>query len=926
VPSEAAGSDIVLLIDVNGEACVVDGDGNPRLGLTNINSTFARELGEPGKRVVPFAAPARGGERVELWADAGANDLLGERQQNGTLATACIARRNPELWALSYDFEVLHDLVRHLPESDGHARYLNDMLRRAADRLAELNDTNAAAARTVLAPALVMKSGVTALAVSAIGHAHMDLAWLWPIRETIRKTARTFATVLAFMDRYPDYFFGASQPQQYAWLKRHYPQLYQRVAARIAEGRWEPQGAMWVEADLNVSGGEALVRQLLYGKRFFREEFGHEITCLWEPDVFGSSGALPQLLVKSGVTCYMTQKLSWNLVTKHPHHTFWWQGIDGSKVLAHFPPEDTYNGPALPHAVLKATRNFIDAPVSDRILMLFGIGDGGGGPGEEHLERLARERDLAGLVPIVQEPARSFFDHIAKGADRYATWVGELYLERCQGCYTTQARNKRFNRKMELALRELEFACAAAAHLTGHPYPHDRLEEIWKEVLLYQFHDILPGSSITRVYDESLARYADLLREVEELTKAADTAIASAIEAGKAVKPVVIANSLSWQRTEWLKLEATWIEAKVPPMGYAVIDAASPTRPNRPRATQTTLENEVLRLAFDRSGAIVTCHDKEHARDVLAPGAVGNALAVYRDAGDAWDIPMDYRNRAPERFWLEDISSHEDGPRAYLRMRYRYGQSTLEQEVALHAGSRRINFVTAVDWRESGRMLRTSFPVSITDREATCGIQFGSIRRPTHADQPADAAKFEVCAHKWVDLSDGAYGVAILDDCKYGHHVRDCVLDLALLRSTHAPDPQADRAHHSFTYALYPHAGDHVAGGVVRAAYALNVPLRPLGPPRGALLPPIASWFAMDAPDIVIETVKQAEDGNGIIVRMYESAGIATQATLSCGLAVAAASMTNLMEEGGTPLQLTQDGVKFRFHPFEIHTVRLSPG
>jgi len=517
------------------------------------------------------------------------------------------------------------------------------------------------------------------------------------------------------------------------------------------------------------------------------------------------------------------------------------------------------------------------------------------------------------------------FNHIALGADRYATWRGELYLERHQGCYTTQARNKRFNRKLELALRDLEFVAAAAAHLAGHPYPHDRLEAIWKEALLYQFHDILPGSSITRVYDESLARYEVLLRETEALTAAADAALAGAIVPGEAARPMIVANSLSWERTQWVNLDGAWIEATVPSMGYAVVDTASPARPQQPRASGLLLENDVLRLSFDASGAMTACYDKELRREVLASGAVGNVLAVYHDAGDAWDIPMDYRDRPPERFRLDSISAHEDGPRAFLHMHYRYGQSVLDQDVVLHAGSRRVDFVTTVDWRESGRMLRTCFPVAIATREATCGIQFGSIRRPTHADQPADAAKFEVCAHKWVDLSDGTYGTAILDDCKYGHRVHDCVLDLNLLRSTHAPDPIADRAQHAFTYALYPHAGDHVPGGVVRAAYEMNVPLRPIGRPHGSVLPACASWLRIDASGIVVETVKQAEDRHGIIVRLYESAGAATTATLACGFHLARAVITDLMENDGAPLPVGDRGMTLDFHPFEILTVRLVP-
>ncbi len=467
------------------------------------------------------------------------------------------------------------DLLPLLPPDSARAAEIREALAAARGALHKFSAAEAERARALLAPALGKRGDDAGVTVSAVGHAHIDLAWLWPLRETVRKSARTFATALALMERYPDYVFGASQPQQYDWVKRHHPGLYARIKERVAEGRWEPQGAMWVEADLNLTGGEALVRQILYGKRFFRDEFGVEPACLWEPDVFGCSGAVPQLLAKSGVEFFMTQKLSWNWVTRHPHHTFWWEGIDGSKVLAHFPPEDTYNSSAAPRAVHKAATSFLEKSVSDRVLLLFGIGDGGGGPGEEHLEFLAREKNLAGLAPVVQEPSHAFFRHIAKDAARYPTWRGELYLERHQGTYTTQARSKRYNRKLELALRELEFASAMAAELAGHVYPHARLEEIWKEVLLYQFHDILPGSSIARVYDESLARYAALAAEIAELTAAADATLLGAIGRGAAVRPVTVLNSLSWQRDEWLRLGAGWVRASVPPLGYAVIDEAA---------------------------------------------------------------------------------------------------------------------------------------------------------------------------------------------------------------------------------------------------------------------------------------------------------------------------------------------------------------
>ena len=926
VPAAAAGKDVVLLIDVNGEACVVDDRGRPKLGLTNASSAFSRHLGHPGKCVVPFRAPAAGGETVELWVEAGANDLFGNRQQNGTLRRAQIAIRSPGLCALQYDFAVARELMRNLPRQNLRARELRETLSRACEVLHHFTEEEAAAARALIAPALARRGGGPSPTITAVGHAHMDLAWLWPVRETIRKSARTFSTALDLLERYPDYIFGASQPQQYEWVKGYHPDLYRRIQQRVAEGRWEVQGPMWVEADLNLPGGESLVRQILYGKRFWRNEFGKDTTILWAPDCFGFPGSLPQILAQAGVPCFMTQKLSWNLVTKHPHHTFWWQGIDGSRVLAHMPPEATYNSSAGPRAVLAAARNFIDKPLSDRCLMLFGIGNGGGGPGEEHIERLAREKNLDGLWPVKQEPAEAFFRHIAEADARYASWVGELYLERHQGTYTTQGGIKRSNRKLELALRELEFTAAMAEQFGGASYPQQALDRIWKELLLYQFHDILPGSSISRVYQETHARYAVLAGEIEALTREAEAALCRRIDGSSMKVPVVVMNSLSWGRTAWLEIGGKWVETTVPALGYAVVDAAVGADCVAPGVSPALLENETLRIAFNPDGSISSCFDKEHGREAIARGATGNVLAVYRDDGDAWDIPMDYRDIAPRRFLLESAETFAQGPRAGVRHTYRFGRSQLCQEVVLFSGSRRVDFITTVDWQESASMLRTSFPVDVAATEATCEIQFGSIRRPTHRNTPADAAKFEVCAHKWVDLSDRGYGVALLNDCKYGHRVHGSILDLDLLRSPAYPDPMADRGRHCFTYSLYPHAGDHVIGAVARAGYELNVPLRPLSSTVGdGPLPQSTSWFEIQAPNIIVETVKRAEDGRGLIVRLYEAAGASTRTVLRCGLAPALAASTNLIEEDERPLEIAGSAVELAFRPFEIRTLRIEP-
>jgi alpha-mannosidase len=918
IPESAQGNSVVLLIDLSGEAAVVDDEGSPILGLTTVSSEFDLSLGRPGKRVVPWSQRAQSGEHVDLWADAGCNDLFGKYQDSGTLKEAHIARYDEEMFQLYHDFAVLHELMTQLPPEKARYQRILTALRKVSNSLVEYSAEEVQQARAILAGELAKTGGTPSLTMSAIGHAHIDLAWLWPIRETIRKGARTFSTVLANMERYPDYVFGASQPQLYQWMKDFYPKLYTKIQDKVAEGRWETQGAMWVEPDTNISGGEALVRQILYGKRFFREEFGTNPAMLWLPDVFGYTAALPQILKKAGVDYFLTIKISWNTFNVFPHHTFFWQGIDGTRILVHMPPEGTYNSSAAPRAVMAAEKNFADKAVSEYSALLYGIGDGGGGAGTEHLERLAREKNLDGLAPVQQEYMETFFKRIAQDTSEYKTWDGELYLEKHQGTYTTQARNKRFNRKMELALRDLEFIATLAHRTAGHHYPIEELEAIWKEILLYQFHDILPGSSITRVYDESLARYQLLFEQTQQLLNTAQTAL---IQPATNTTSVTVFNSLSWERSTWLQIQGQWCYVTVPSMGYTTINPATTIQDDR-RYTQTTdtLENDILRIQFSPDGSIQSIFDKEYQREVLADGTSANKLAVYLDEGDAWDFPIAYAEQTPRYFTLEKTEAFHDGPQSVIEQHYRFGHSTLQQRIKLIAGSRRIDFVTTVDWHEQHKMLRTSFPVNILTSEVTCDIQFGSIKRPTHSNTSWDMAKYEICAHKWVDLSQWDYGVALLNDCKYGHKVSGNTLDLNLLRSPSYPDPQADQAQHEFTYALYPHMGNHINGKVIQAGYELNVPLSYV---PGESYTPSTSLVQVEAENIIIETVKKAEESDDIILRLYEAAGASTRTTLKFDKEIASIWHTNLLEEQEEQIHHQNKSVAISLSPFEILTLRI---
>lgn len=944
VPESAKGAKVVLLIDVNGELCLVDEEGSPRQGLTNINSEFDYSLGLPGKRVVHVSEASTGLTTIDLWGDAGCNDLFG-RYRSGTLKEAVIAICREELRQLYYDGEVLLETAERLPAGSARKERILQALYEVSLLMTELTDERIACARDMLREQLAKRGGDPVLTIHAVGHAHIDLAWLWPIRETIRKGARTFSTALRMLERYPDYVFGASQPQLYDWMKRHYPKLYGEIVRRVNEGRWEPQGAMWVEADTNVPGGESLVRQLLYGKRFFRQEFGQEMKTLWMPDVFGYTASLPQLLKKAGVDYMMTQKLSWSAYNRHPHHTFMWEGIDGSRVLMHMPPEDTYNSPAAPRSIVKAETDYLDKNVSEHCLMLFGIGDGGGGPGEEHLERLSREKNLLGLSPVVQTPSSVLFEKLEQNADRYQTWRGELYLEKHQGTLTSQARSKRYNRKLEKALRELEFAASLAGTLGEYPYPAEDLELIWKEVLLYQFHDILPGSSIKRVYDESLERYALLQERVDSMIAEAYGSIVRRMPHKQAArKPLVLFNSLPWEREEWVKEGGRWIRATVPPMGYALVEPAdtddvlaeSAAAAEAPEAAYELgasaeghgLENDLLRVTFSSDGLIVSIYDKEYRREVVQADAKANDLRVYDDDGDAWDFRQDYRMTGGMALELEESSAFADGPTTGLVHRYRFGESRLTQKVVLIRGSRRIDFVTDVDWRESGKMLRTSFPVNVRTDTVNCEIQFGYLKRPTHRNTMWDYAKDEICAHHWIDLSEPDYGVALLNDCKYGHRAEGGTLDLNLLRSPSYPDPEADLAEHSFTYSLYPHPGDHVQAEVYRRGYELNVPLQAVAADaESGEADTLAETFAflqLIHPNVMVEAVKQAEDGDDLIVRLYETAGTRVRASLRPGFEVRKAWQSDLMEQKLEAIPVEDGEIGLAFAPFDILTLRLS--
>jgi alpha-mannosidase len=895
IPNEWRGADVVLRLQLGYTGMVGFGaegliweNGTPIQGVNPKHSTY---------RITP---KAEGGEDVHVLLEAAANPVVDldarpaapyQPDFNGQplfrLDRAELAVCNRDVEALALDMDVLLDLYDHLPLDQARARRI---LRALTKVLHELDYSDiggsAARAREHLAPALSTPAPASTHRLWAVGNAHIDTAWLWPFRETVRKCARTFSTALRLMEEYPDYRFACSQPQQLAWVKQHYPELFARIQERVADGRFELVGAMWVEADCNVPSGESLVRQILFGTHFLEDEFGVTPDEVWLPDVFGYSASLPQIMRHAGIGRFLTQKLSWSTLNRIPHHTFWWEGIDGSRVITHFPPADTYNGDFSLDQLAHNATSFKDHDIAASSLYLFGYGDGGGGPTRELLEKAARLQDTEGAPKITLATVESFWEEaetdLAAAGDDAGAWVGELYLEFHRGTYTTSAMSKRENRTLELLLREAELWCTAA----GSTYPAASLDAAWKDLLLLQFHDVLPGTSISWVYDDSRRIYGDVRAAAHAAVDMGASALLEDVDTTGMRDPVALLNP------------APVDQAGVPALGYRVVEGDE----------VAAAEEPMLQLVFDDAGRITSIHDVQADREVLA-GPAG--LILFEDRPphwDAWDVDASYVDKG------ETLVGEVDGN----VVTYRFGGSTITQTITVHG--RRVDFATDVDWQENRKLLKAAFPVAVHTRRATFEIQYGHVERPTHRNTSWDVARFEVCGHKWADLSEPGYGVALLNDCKYGYDVVGNTLRLSLLRASQSPAPDIDRGRHRFTYSLMPHVGDLREAGVIDEAYRLNMPLRriPLSANRAGSKPATWAPFAVDAPGVFIEAVKQAERSTATIVRLYEGWGRHARATVTTALPFAGVARTDLLEKAREPI----DGVvELALRPFEIVTL-----
>ena len=946
VPEKWKGEKVLARLNTGGEGLIFSPDGLPLQAITNNSVFWANFMNE----YFPLYDPAQGGETIELWLDAGANGIAGlELTMHPRLDTEVPAGKSAaqinylqlctadeDVRQLSIDIEIALSLLKTYAKENYRYRQILMLLCEAMDIYCG-SRVNAPQTRKFLAEKLFSsKAYSSALKVTAVGHAHIDTGWLWPVRETIRKCGRTFANQIANIEKYPEYVFGASQPQHYQFTKEHYPELYEKIKKAVADGRWEPQGGMWVEADCNLTSGESMIRQFLHGKNFFMDEFGFDVKNLWIPDVFGYSGSMPQIIKGCGCDYFLTQKISWNLFNKFPHHTFMWRGIDGTEVLTHFPPENNYNAFVTPEQLNKAQNDFKEADVLDEFLSLFGIGDGGGGPRRDYIDRALRLKDIEGCPKLSLGRADEFFARIAESRAKLETWSGELYLEKHQGTLTTQAKVKKCNRKLEYLLKHIEFIYSC---LPLENYPSAQMDKLWKTLLINQFHDIIPGSSITRVYAETNQQYAEMFAACNKLLAEAAAKLFTPDNNG-----ITLFNPLSCAYVGPMELPQGWkgactdgipltgqtendrviVNVNIPACGFIALNKtdieAVPVENNN---SDLLLENDLVRYEFNRDGQLISAYDKEAEHELIKADAPANVLSLYFDDPaeyDAWDIDLGYEEQFLENARGVKVSLTAGIVRQILDFELLIGNSKINQQIILGHG-KRLDFRTRVNWDEAHKMLRTKFPIEAHTTEATFDIQYGYIKRSTERNTSWDMARYEVAAHRYADISDSQYGIALLNDCKYGHKVHDRILDLNLLRSPKYPDFTADIGEHEFTYSLLPHIGGLIQSNVINNAAILNQPpLRFDGfRDNGICLP-----CELESDNISLETIKKAEKENCLVIRLVETKGQRSKATLRFKVPVKKVVKTNLIEwtEAGEE-NIVDNTLTIELKPFELKTCKV---
>ncbi|GAT71737.1 glycoside hydrolase family protein [Microbacterium sp. HM58-2] len=919
VPAEWAGRRVEAVIDLGFdinmpgfqcEALVYRPDLTP---VKSIN---------PRNQWLPIAEVAQGDEPVELYLEAAANPVLLDYHpflptQEGDIRTSSpeplyrtrridLAVFEQEVFELSLDLEVLFELQAELPATSPRRMRILQAMDDALDvldlqRIAE----TASDARARLAEVLAAPAEASAHRISAIGHAHIDSAWLWPVRETIRKVARTTSSMTTLIEEQPDFQYGMSSAQQYAWLKEHRPEVYARVKAAVSDGRFLPLGGMWVESDTVMPSGESLVRQFQYGQRFFEREFGIRSRGVWLPDSFGYSPALPQLMRRAGFEWFFTQKISWNQQNVFPHHTFLWEGIDGSQMFTHFPSMDTYNSQLSGMEVAKASRQFKENRVTSRSIAPVGWGDGGGGTTREMAGKAARLADLEGSARVEWEHPDSFFEKARAELPHPAVWVGELYLELHRGTLTSQHATKALHRWAEHALVEAELWAATDAVRTGAAYPQADLDRLWQTVLLHEFHDILPGTSIAWVHREAVEVLSGVLADARGLADAARRSLAGEGERELVFDPTSVGGGRA--------LGAAFAEAPT----TASVSLAEEAGGHR-------LENDLVSVLISAEGLIVSAVDKATGREAVAAGKAANLFQLHQDfpnMWDAWDIDRYYRNRVDDLTQVSELSASVVDGVATVTVTRAFSESTLVQRITLAPDSRTVLLRNDIDWHETEKLLKLAFPLDVQAAHTEAETQFGYQARVTHTNTSWEAAKFETSMHRFVLVREQDFGVALVNDSIYGYDTtRDVDGDavtttvrLSLLRAPRFPDPDTDHGRHEITVGLVIGAD---AGIATAEGIRLNSPATLV---RGAR--EVEPLVSVAGDGIVVSGVKLADDASGdVIVRVYESLGRRATGTLSVGFEHREVREVSLIED---ELESPRTGGELRLRPFEVRTLRI---
>lgn len=884
-----------------------------------------------------------------------------------TSITSQLVKPNHAVQSLMYTVTIVRDSTALLPQEDFRRVRLMEALYRAMDRYVNLDAAAIREGSGIADIETELKREVRDIGGNAeglehmVGQSHIDIAWLWPVRETVRKASRTFSTVDRLMEEYPEYRYAQSQPLLFAFLKDNDPELFERVKARVAEGRWELVGGMWVEPDLNLPSGESLIRQMLYGQRFYREEFGKTSNIEWLPDTFGYCASLPQILKHGKVDYFMTTKLGWNDTNLFPYDLFHWVGIDGTPILSYL--NHGVNEHTLPKDIHDHWQSYREKSRHNEQMLLYGHGDGGGGVTREMLEYIDRSELMVGQPASRYSTAAKFFEGIADANPVLPTWRGDLYLELHRGTYTTHARNKRNNRKAEALYREAEIWNSLAQPdmaAAKREAALQQLHEGWKLILLNQFHDIIPGSAITETYETSDKEYGEIFDKGKSGLQEGVQAIAATIDTtGQDGIPYAVFNSLGWSRSATIRIETqqgaleaydeqgTRLEAdrvedgisvhvpEIPAFGYKTIwlkdatDASSSQKTEEAVTFGDTWETSYYIASFNERGEISGLFDKKAGREIVKSGKRANRFHFFHDRPtlwDAWDIDTRYEQQpAGEAELLEKRLVLSGRTKDVLRFRWRIGQSEITQDVIFYHHDPRIDFQTHVSWHESHKLLKVGFPIDVVTEKATYEIPFGSLERATHRNTSWEQAQYEVCGHRFVDVSEHGYGVSLLNDCKYGYDVQGSTIRLSLLRAPKWPDVTADLGEHDFTYSLLPHSGDWRNAHTVRHAAELNqeMPVLPLQAGKQGTRAAAQSLISLDSRHVVLDTVKPAEDGSGVILRFYESSGGREQVELQWPYDFEEAYLSNALEEPVQKMESEKGDLTLSFAPFEIKTVLL---